>query len=286
MRYTPKAKKLFTYFTGFASPKVYLEYVKYKSARKNNDLKYNISDLLHILRQLGLAHKANIMLHTSWRDFYNFEGKPKDIIDALLDEIGPERTLAMPAFPRCQDPSFTFDVNKTPSGAGLLTEVFRRYPGVRRSINLNHSVCAIGAHAKYLTEEHHLSSTSFDEHSPYYRLMHVGGIVMGIGVGHNLKAATSLHCVESLLRNEIPAFAQVFSERVTYQYRDAIGNLGEHTFWKRHGKINAKRLAKHMDRKLLLETNISNLKIYSIPAEYLIERGVYLARNGISIYRI
>ncbi|QQO57118.1 MAG: hypothetical protein N838_30975 [Thiohalocapsa sp. PB-PSB1] len=41
-----------------------------------------------------------------------------------------------------------------------MTEAFRRYPGVSGSINLNHSVCAIGPNADSLTRDHQRSETS------------------------------------------------------------------------------------------------------------------------------
>ena len=67
---------------------------------------------------------------------------PLELLGMLLDLCGPEKTLAMPAF-YFGDPAIGgvratfesnphFDVRRTPSQMGLLTELFRRSKGVLR----------------------------------------------------------------------------------------------------------------------------------------------------------
>src|SRR5262244_3022721 len=52
----------------------------------------------------------------------------QQLIDLLRDLIGPDGTLAMPAFPIDQDASKLFMVDRAPVYTGLLCEVFRRVP--------------------------------------------------------------------------------------------------------------------------------------------------------------
>ncbi|MBA94306.1 MAG: hypothetical protein CMP21_00875 [Rickettsiales bacterium] len=252
---------------------------------------YSLEDLLNQMSRMGLKKSQTLFIHSSWDQFINFTGKPIQLINAILDILGPDGTLAMPAYPNwnlqlAENP--VFDVKKTPSAAGLLTEFFRRHPNTKRSINLNHSVCAIGKHADFLIKDHHYSETSWDTNSPYYRLSEINGIIMGLGVGHDLKIATCLHCIDSLLKDEIPFFSNLFQESVTYTYIDQYNNQGKHTFIRRNpnSKINTKKISAYMDKTLLIEKKLSNLDLYSIPAKYLIDKSIQLAKKGITMYTL
>jgi aminoglycoside 3-N-acetyltransferase len=254
-------------------------------ARAKDYPQFHAADICAWLAEQGIGKGNTVLIHSSWDRFVNFNGSPKVLIDALMDHLGPEGTLAMPAFPRPQDHSKVFDVRRTLSGAGFLTEIFRRYPGVRRSINLNHSVCAIGPNADYLVRDHHRSRTSFDECSPYLRLKDVNAFVVGFGVGHHLRVATALHCVDSLLREEIEFFARLFGDEITYRYKDENGTLGTHTYlWKNRCFLWPKKVARHMSADCLREGFVSNLPVYSIPARYLIDRALELAKRGLTMY--
>jgi Aminoglycoside 3-N-acetyltransferase len=66
-----------------------------------------------------------------------------------------------------------FLVDRVPVYTGLLCEAFRRTPGVRRSIHLSSSVCAIGPNADYLIRDHHLTAMAWGKDSPFCRLMDV-----------------------------------------------------------------------------------------------------------------
>jgi aminoglycoside 3-N-acetyltransferase len=245
--------------------------------------RYSASDLVCTLEPLGLTKGSTVFVHSSWDSFYTFDGKASELIQALLQSVGNEGTLAMPAFPADQDPRKVFDVKRIPSGGGYLTEIFRRSPNVKRSINLNHSVCGIGPNADYLLKDHHRSATSWDEFSPYYRLREVDATIVGLGVGRD-RAATALHCVESILRREILYFSMLFPCEVTYTYRDENGNVGEHTFLKRVGSTESRRIFKHFDREAFREVRLSNLRMCSIAAKYMIDRGIELGRQGITQY--
>ncbi|MBF0466554.1 MAG: AAC(3) family N-acetyltransferase [Nitrospirae bacterium] len=245
--------------------------------------KFSLTDLMDALRVLGLKKNMTVFIHSSWNSFFNFTSSPVELLEALIEEISPDGTLMMPAYPQ-QDVDY-FDVLTTPSYAGLLTELFRRYPGVKRSVNIDHSVCALGPNADYLLNDHHRSETSWDEFSPYYRIGNIGNaVIMGLGVGKNLEICTSLHCVESILRKEIYYYSLIFPTTVTYTYRDTDGNEGTHTFLKRTGNMDTKKLAIHMDKTYFRETKLSNLDIYSIDAGYVIKRAIELGRAGITQY--
>lgn len=249
---------------------------------------YDADELTEALRSVGVTPGRTVFLHSAWDEFYNFQGSPTDFIRILLDTLGPEGTLAMPAFPASMDPTVIFSVERAPTAAGLLPEVFRRWPGVRRSINLFHSVSAIGPQAEYLTQDHHRSLTAWDEHSPYYRLGELDALVLAAGLPRSFGLGTVIHCAESILRTEDPFLEGVFGAPVTYRYRDADGREGEHTMLVRNGP-NAvgwrpNRILKHIAPDRIAVARLSNLRLQSIGARYLIDRLVELGRQGITTY--
>jgi len=283
-----KIKKILKEKLKLKHPKTYINNFntkrKLEKAKKKYQEKYTAKDILDSLVKNGLKKGDTLFIHSSWDQFFNYEGTPKELIDTLLEYLTEEGTLAMPCFPAIQDNTKIFNVKRTPSGAGFLTEMFRRYKGTTRSISLNHSVCAIGKNAEFLTKDHHKSKTSWDEMSPYYRLKEVDALIVGLGVGHNLEVATALHCVEAMLRKEIHFYSLLFPTKVEYEYKDINGEMGNHSYLKRVGDIDTRKISKYFDKEELKELQISNLQIYTIRANILIPRAIELGRKGITMY--
>lgn len=141
-----------------------------------------------LLQALGFRVGAAVLVHSSMDVLARrVPGMgPVRIIEILQELLGKEGTLVMPTLPFTGrqmpyvDSNPTFDRKRTPSKSGLLTEVFRRLPGVLRSRHPVSPVAAWGAHADQLTRDHHLG-TAFGETSPYWRLAQAGGLEIGLG---------------------------------------------------------------------------------------------------------
>jgi len=95
-----------------------------------------------------------------------------------------------------------FDIKRTPSRMGLLTELFRRMPGVVRSRHPTHSAAAWGARADSMTEGHETAATPCGERSPYHRLLDVDGKILLLGT--DISALTFFHALEEILEKELP----------------------------------------------------------------------------------
>lgn len=239
------------------------------------------------LEKVGIHHGSTLMVHSAWKQLNSGNFSVRELIESLLKSVGTNGTLTMPAFPSYENQvsGAVFDVCRTPSSGGLVTEAFRRYPGVVRSINLNHSVCAIGPQSNFLTSEHHLSETSWDDLSPYYRLREINDAwIIGLGVGHRLKVATSLHCVESALWKENSYFNKLFEGEIHYSYKSKNGDLGKHCYRKRVGEIYTPKLAKYFSSSELIEEVIEGLEVYAIKARVLIDKAIKLGREGKTMY--
>lgn len=241
-----------------------------------------IAELRQRLIDLGVTRGRTVWVQSSWNEFFNVPMKPSEVIDLLRDLIGPEGTLAMPAFPIDRDAGKVFMVDRAPVYTGLLCEVFRRVPGVFRSIHLTSSVCAVGPNADYLIRDHHRTMMTWGRESPFCRLMDVDARMLGLGATFNFM--TPLHAVECLLYDEVPFFHQVFDGTIRYRWKRASGETGEHEFLKRSGDIRPQRLRRHFGPDICTDTKLSNLKMMAADAKPFIEHAVALGRKGITMY--
>ena len=109
------------------------------------------AELLAALEQAGIRRGDAVLVRSSMGGFEGFDGTVPDIVTAFEGAVGPEGTLMMPTLStggsavEFAESGRIFDPRTTPSQMGLLSEVFRRSPGVARSIHPTHSVAAWGA---------------------------------------------------------------------------------------------------------------------------------------------
>lgn len=162
----------------------------------------NTADSLAIdLAALGLQANAIVMVHSSLGQVGWTEGGPIAVIQALLDVLGPQGTLVMPAeSPQVADSANThvFDPKTTPTTMGAIPEAFRSYPGTRRSSHPLVSVCANGHRAHEITAQHALEFCE-GRGTPFEKLYELDAYTLLLGVGFN--RCTSLHYAESLVPN-------------------------------------------------------------------------------------
>jgi len=159
------------------------------------------------LRVLGIDPGMVVFVHSAFDQMGSIAATPFEIASALCELVGENGTVAMPTFPmrgRSQhylDLGLTFDVRRTPSQSGIVTEVFRRMRGTCRSLHPTHPVAARGLHATFVTDSHWRSSTPFDEHSPFARLLTKGAWVLRLG---QFDAMTFRHLADHRLQQRIP----------------------------------------------------------------------------------
>ncbi|SHL50158.1 aminoglycoside 3-N-acetyltransferase [Bradyrhizobium lablabi] len=242
----------------------------------------SIAELRQRLIDLGVTPGRTLWVQSSWNEFYNVPLRPSEMIDLLRDLLGPGGTLAMPAFPIDQNPDKLFLVDRAPVYTGLLCEVFRRYPDVRRSIHLSSSVCALGPNADFLIRDHHHTIMPWGKDSPFCRLAELDARMLGIGAGFEFM--TALHAAECLLFDEVPFFRGVFDGTIRYRWQRANGETGEHEYRRRIGDIRPKRLRRHFGPDICANARLSNLRILAADAKPFIERAVTLGRRGITMY--
>ncbi len=152
-------------------------------------------DLRRQLEALGLGAGDQVLLHASFKSLGIRD--PEEILGALLEVLGPQGTLLMPALTYRQTPAHLHDTRHTPSCVGYFTEYFRSRPGTLRSLHPTHSICAVGARADALLREHGQDRTPCGPNSPFNRNIEQGGKILMIGCG--LRPNTTMHAVEEVV---------------------------------------------------------------------------------------
>lgn len=249
--------------------------------------KYSAADVVEKMKVAGMKEGSVVFIQSGWAEFYNCTSTETELIKEILNAIGPQGTLAMACMPWIRKNKI-FDVRKTMTNAGALAEYFRIYPGVKRSINVRHSVCAIGPLADYLLSEHHLGESAWDEKSPYFKLSQVDALIFGLGLG-KYWVGTIIHCVDSVLRPEVPYYHDLFfDEKSEYKYIDYDGI--QKSYWnydmpETGNKIRVGSYFKnrHICRKYLTShyQRISNLQISCWEAKEVVPVLLELGRRGI-----
>lgn len=151
------------------------------------------------LRAAGVRPGGVVVVHSSLKSLGRVPGGPETVVRGLLDALGPEGTLLMPAlsYATVGADNPVFDVLETPSCVGAIPEHFRTRPGTLRSVSPTHSVCGVGPEAERLLERHRLDETPGGPNSPFRALRDVGGQIVMLGCG--LAPNTSMHAVEEVV---------------------------------------------------------------------------------------
>jgi len=252
--------------------------------------KYNAQEIVSIMKKLGMKEGSIVCIHSSMMQFYNYLGTAEELIDEILKTIGTDGTLIMPAFPPKPPVSYDeylFDPKTAKTAAGFLAETFRRYKGVIRSNNVHHSVCAIGRHAKYLTEDHTKGRNCWDEYSPWYRMCQLDALIFNFGMPRSY-IGTFHHCVEAMLYTEYPYWNQFFSYEQSYKYIDKLGQIQtyKHIEGDLIRKTREKKVTRYFDSKDWNIARISNLEIKVYYSKHALNKMLDLGRKGITVYYV
>jgi aminoglycoside 3-N-acetyltransferase len=102
---------------------------------------------------------------------------------------------------------------------GLLTELFRRLPGVQRSVHPTHPVAVWGSGASDMVLDHHLAATPCGAPSPYVALERAQGKILLMGT--DISILTFYHYVEEVIESQLPE--SPFT-RETYRLSSRLAN--------------------------------------------------------------
>ena len=181
-------------------------------------------DIAEALRQVQVSRGAVVYVHSSLSSMGYVQGGADTVIDAFLNAVGPEGTLCVPTIVYAgRGPRPPFDVARTPSEVGRITETLRLRPEARRSDNPTHSVAAIGPQADEITGGHGggagrpapWGELAFGHESPWQRFYDRDAICVLLGV--DWEANTMFHYIQSRF---IEPYWSEFASAPPYPYFD------------------------------------------------------------------
>ncbi len=184
-----------------------------------------------ILRHAPIASDGVLVVHSAFRNLGHQGYRVESLIEALIDGMGPQGTLVMPAMSwRTVMPANpVFDELATESHVGVIAETFRRSYATRRSIHPTHSASGIGPAVATLLARNHADDTPVSANSPYGLMRDYHAWLLCLGV--NFERITAIHHAEEVIAPDL--YLHPPDEAETYACRD------------RHGRSVTVRLRRH-----------------------------------------
>jgi len=254
---------------------------------------FGAAELIAELDRRVPADAEIVMVHCSINDLHpTFTGSARDLLDALVDWTAPARTLVMPAFffgGPAGDPAAyyrerpSFDARRTPSEMGLLSELFRRRPGVLRSLHPTTSVCALGPLAQELTSGHERAPSTYGEGTPFATMAARRTAIVGIGTEY-FRCLTQVHAAEDLLGERFPVALRTGRVPVTLTAED--GSLHEYALAVNEAPAGRRLelLERLMSAQELLRWRFHGVPLFVTSAGRVTEVLVAAAQRGETIY--
>ena len=169
---------------------------------------YSPAELEAAIAKVGIESGDAVMVHSSFARTSGFTGTPGDVIDVLLRAVGPAGHLLMMSIPyrgsseRYADSDPLFDVRRTPSAVGVISELFRRREGVVRSLSPLHPVLAHGPLAAWLAADHDTALRSCGRGTPFERFLSLEGTLLFVDAPYS--SMTFAHYIEDACRDRLP----------------------------------------------------------------------------------
>ncbi|UPO98531.1 AAC(3) family N-acetyltransferase (plasmid) [Cetobacterium somerae] len=271
-------KKNETINSGIERKKINIQKKFYKSKITKEKLKENI-------QKLGVRAGDNLIVHSSWRQFYNFLGTPQDVIEVLKEILGEDGTLIMPSY---GENIRYFDVNKSKSNAGVITEIFRKLPGTLRSHCTHFSMSAYGKNSKYLTKDHFFSKYGFDKYSPYSKFIKLDNSkILFLGLGKEPTKISLFHCVSAELMENNKYFesllSNVYNSKLVIEDQEYSKKMITRKSGHSNNNKNFKKIFREIKNKRYQK--ISNLEMVIIDAKEGFQKAREFAEKGIYCYK-
>ena len=235
--------------------------------------RYDAVRLKSGLTKMGIVESDTLMVHVNFNPQNGFQGTPLDLVNALAELVGEKGNLLMVSIPfrgaaydylALNKP---FNVKKTISMMGLVTEMFRRREGTLRSLHPTHPVLAFGKDAQWLVAEHDRCLYPCGPGSPFDKFRQLKGKILFFDVSFG--AITFFHYVEDLLKDRLPF--PVYDDRLfsvtAVDSKGEIRMIQSYAFNKEIPRGAQKLEAEMLLRGKLLKGRIGNSQLMLVTAE-------------------
>jgi aminoglycoside 3-N-acetyltransferase len=241
--------------------------------------------------RLGLGNGDTVYVHSAM-DQLNLAFPFYRVLPLIQQLIGSEGTLLLPTYPNRKISSYeylsagnVFDIRRTPSYTGILTEFARRQRNAVRSLHPTKSVCAIGRHAEAITATHQNSPWPYDQGSPYYKLIAQNAKIIGLGVW--TQYLSFVYCVDDALKEDPPVrtyYPQKFAVRcVNYEGEEVMVETYAHDMRRCVHDI-PRYMRTYIPAEICEDITIQGMRFFRANASSLFEKMLEMAKQGITVY--
>ena len=269
-------------------------YFKLNSYVTTTFYKYDTEDLKRALLHIGIRKGETLLVHGSFDHHNGFSGTPKDVIDCFLEVLGVNGNLLMVSIPfqtssylyLKEDP--VFDINRTISRMGIISESFRRKKGVQRSLHPTHPVLAFGKDAAWIVKDHEKSMFPCGENTPFGKFRELNGKVLFFDAPFD--TFTFIHYLEDMIKNRapIPIYRK---EAMPARVRDSTGHemvvqtyvFSDEVVKRRNPKVLEKNLVRN---GMLKGLNIGRTRLMLVRSEDAIRCTEEMLNRKSYFYRI
>lgn len=229
------------------------------------------TQIKNALRTAGIGEGDTVMIHAGYSAYGYIECGPIDLIDLFKEAIGDSGTLCMPTHTQGLLGQLPFDAATSPAITGLVPNLFRKCPGVQRSIHPTHSVAALGPQAEYLLERSIPQEPIFGDEGFWGRLLKVNGKILMFC--NSLGPNTILHGVDYWAGAALP-------ETVGLTIRDGKPVEVLVKGMPFHGDSFAHIYKAIENKNIIYSVPLGSGTIYAMEAKKLVKAGIAVVRKN------
>ncbi len=253
---------------------------------------YGPTELLATLRAFGIRSGDTLMVHAGFSRLSGFNASPSQLVDTLLEAVGTDGHLLMVSMAYSSSAyeylkqGKVFDVRKTVSHMGLVSETFRRRPGVVRSLHPSNPVLALGPRADWIVEGHEACVHPCGRGSPFEKIAELHAKVLFYDA--SIFTQTFFHYLEDMLEEQLD-FPLFRKEPIEVPVIDYSGNTrtvrtypySEEAIRRRRPEI----MTNELDRQgLIKRARAGNSRFMLVSTDDTVRVVTQLAREGVFFY--
>ncbi len=250
----------------------------------NSQLK-NKNCFIKALKELGVHNGDLLFVHSDISVFGKLATKDKEkllkaLTESITETVSDEGTVIMPAFSYSFTKNEPFDLGKTRSTVGILTEYFRNRSDVVRT---KHPIFSVAIWGKLQEQLFNTGKDSFGEDSIFEKLHENKGKLIFFGAP--FQSCTYLHYIEQAygvpyryiktFKGTIIDGDEEYEDECTFFVRDLDKNV----------QLDTTRLEKHLlDSGLMKCTKVGGGNIMVIDAGALYDEGFKLLKKDLFFF--
>jgi aminoglycoside 3-N-acetyltransferase len=270
------------------------EYIKAKRSIIKRFLSYTPSQFEEKMKEMGLTDGDSVYMHSAFNPFNGFLGGPLSIIDCIINVIGSSGNLMMVSMPSTEFTGDylsrvnTFDVIKTESSMGIITEIFRRKKDVLRSLSPAHPILAFGPDAKWVISDHEKTMYSCGKGSPFEKILELNAKALFFDVP--FWTMTFFHFLEDKFKDLSP-IELYDDDPIESTVIDSNGSqitVKTYVFSEMARKRRSARALDHSlrSRNLMKTAKIGNTELILVNLSDVINCSQDLVNSGIHFYNV